>query len=215
MTATAPLVCIAATTSALPSARRTARPRMTAQLAVLVVGTGASAVRPALLMMIVALLIRCARRSREATRSATRTTLMSPPPHGIFIKTVSLAVAMTKDIPPPSIAMTKPRLWFLFHVCGFPKSAIVRLTGWRKSQIDAGLDRWDMRMFGSETYWTTSGFVETQVASQLGFLFPELNVLGTRFSFQVEIQRVLMRDGIHWDRLDDVASQLLVEMTAF
>ena len=122
---------------------------------------------------------------------------------------------MIETLPPPSIVMTKPRLWFLFHVCGFPKSVIEQLTGWRKSQIDAGLDRWDMRMFGSEIFWTTTGFMETHVAQQLGFLFPELNVLGSRFSFQEELQRVLLRDGIRWDRLDNVATQLLAEIDQY
>jgi hypothetical protein len=109
-------------------------------------------------------------------------------------------------IDPPSVEMTRKRLWFLYQLAGLIKAEIEQLTGWSRGQIDTGLDRYDLRAFGSESFWATNAYTDRAIARFLALDERSLSTLeqtiDLRHALQDKLRGALMRGPIDWAAID-------------
>jgi hypothetical protein len=106
----------------------------------------------------------------------------------------------------PVVDMTRKRLWFLHQLAGLIKAEIERLTGWSRGQIDVGLERYDLRSFGSESYWATNACIDREIARFLQLdetSIPTLEqTIDLRHAPQDRLRDALVRGPIDWAAID-------------
>jgi hypothetical protein len=86
------------------------------------------------------------------------------------------------------------------------KAEIEQLTGWSRGQIDTGLDRYDLRAFGSESFWATNAYTDRAIARFLALDERSLSTLeqtiDLRHALQDKLRGALMRGPIDWAAID-------------
>lgn len=111
----------------------------------------------------------------------------------------------------PVVDMTRKRVWFLFQLAGLIKAEIKQLTGWSRGQIDAGLDRYDLRSFGAESYWATNAYLDREIARFLRLdptRIPTLEqTIDLRHALQDRLRDALVRGPIDWAAIDALPDQ--------
>jgi hypothetical protein len=115
----------------------------------------------------------------------------------------------------PKVELTRKRLWVLYQLAGMIKREIEDLTGWTRKEIDAGLDRFDLRAWSSESHWATTMYLatilgrvrgETDALDRARSADDIVRALETTADARLEFQRML-RDAIllgpvDWNEID-------------
>jgi hypothetical protein len=89
----------------------------------------------------------------------------------------------TDAIAKPAVELTRKRLWVLYQLAGMIKREIEDLTGWTRKEIDAALDRFDMRAWSSESYWATTTYLGTILGRVRGDAIDETQTVDEAHDF--------------------------------
>jgi hypothetical protein len=127
----------------------------------------------------------------------------------------SLPSRPTDAIAAPKVELTRKRLWVLYQLAGMIKREIEDLTGWTRKEIDAALDRFDMRAWSSESYWATTTYLGTilgRVRGDTDSLHQAKSVdeivrameatADARFEFQRQLRDAILRGPVDWAAID-------------